>query len=112
MNNRDDEYGGSLENRAKFPLECIRAIRKNIPDNMPLIMRVDAHDDYFKNGLTIDDIIKFCLMTKEAGVDAPDISRGNMITPGLKYEVPPIDIPNGFNVENAARIKKKLVWLQ
>ena len=107
MNNRDDEYGGSLEDRAKFPLECIRAIRKNIPDDMPLIMRVDAHDDYFKNGLTIEDIIKFCLMAKEAGVDALDISRGNMITPGLKYEVPPIDIPNGFNVENAARIKKE-----
>ena len=48
-----------------------------------------------------------CRLAKEAGVDVLDISRGNMITAGLKYEVPPIDIPKGFNVDNCARIRRE-----
>lgn len=107
INRRTDEYGGSFENRAKFPLECIRAIRANIPEGMPLFMRIDAHDDYLEGGLTIEDIIAFCKMAGEAGVDVLDISRGNILTAGLKFEVPSIDLPRAFNIENAARIRKE-----
>jgi len=107
INRRTDEYGGSFENRAKFPLACIRSIRENLPDGMPLLMRIDAHDDYLENGLTIEEVIAFCKLAGEAGVDVLDISRGNILTAGLKYEVPPIDIPRGFNVDNAARIRKE-----
>lgn len=107
INHRTDEYGGSLENRAKFPLECIRAIRANIPDGMPLFMRVDAHDDYLEGGLTIEEVIAFCKMAKEAGVDVLDVSRGNILSAGLKYEVPSIDLPRAFNIDNAARIRKE-----
>ncbi len=106
MNHRTDEYGGSLENRARYPLACIREIRKNVPDSMPIFMRVDAHDDYLENGLTIDDVIAFCKMAGETGVDVLDISRGNFSSNAIKYEVPPVDIPRGFNVENAAKIRK------
>lgn len=107
INRRTDEYGGSFENRTKFPLEAIRAIRKNIPEDMPLFMRIDAHDDYLEGGLTIEEVIAFCKLAKEAGVDVLDVSRGNVITPANKYEVPPIDLPKGFNIENAARIRKE-----
>lgn len=107
INHRTDEYGGSFENRSRFPLECIRAIRGNMPDDMPLFMRIDAHDDYLEGGLTIEEVIRFCTMAKEAGVDVLDISRGNILTAGLKYEVPPVDIPRAFNIENAARIRKE-----
>lgn len=107
FNRRNDEYGGSFENRARFPLSCIREIRSNIPQGMPIFMRIDAHDDYLPNGLTIEETIEFCKLAKEAGVDVLDISRGNIITPASVYEVPPIDIPNGFNVENANRIRKE-----
>lgn len=107
LNKRTDEYGGSLENRARFLLEAIRAIRHNIPEDMPLFMRVVAHDDYLENGLTIEDTIAFCKMAKDAGVDVLDVSRGNLSTAAIKYEVPPIDLPKGFNVSNAARIKKE-----
>jgi len=105
INKREDEYGGSLENRARYSLECIRAIRENIPPDMPLLMRIVAQDDYLEDGLTIDEIITFCKMAKEAGVDVLDVSRGNAHSAGIKYEVPSIDIPRGFNVDNAARIK-------
>lgn len=107
FNKRTDEYGGSLENRARFLLECIKSIRENIPEDMPLFMRIDAHDDYLEDGLTIEDIIQFCKWAKEAGVDALDVSRGNFSSAAVKYEVPPVDLPRGFNVENAARIKKE-----
>ena len=107
FNHREDAYGGTFEKRCKFPLDCIRAIRENIPQDMPLLMRLDAQDDYLENGLTIEDVIRYCKLAKEAGVDVLDISRGNMITAGLKYEVPPIDIPKGFNVDNCARIRKE-----
>lgn len=107
FNRRTDEYGGSFENRARFPLECIKAIRANIPEGMPLLMRIGAHDDFLPNGLTIEDVIEFCKLAKDAGVDVLNVSRGNIITPASIYEVPPVDIPNGFNVEKASRIRKE-----
>ena len=107
FNKRTDEYGGSLENRARFLLECIRSIRANVPEDMPLFMRIDAHDDYVENGLTIEDTIQFCKWAKEAGVDVLDVSRGNFSSAAIKYEVPPVDLPRGFNVDNAARIKEE-----
>ena len=107
INHRTDEYGGSLENRSRFPLEVIRAVRANIPEDMPVFMRIDAHDDYLENGLTIEEVIEFCKRAKEAGIDVLDVSRGNVISAGNKFEVPPIDLPRGFNIDNAARIRKE-----
>ena len=107
LNHRTDAYGGSLENRARFPLECIRAIRAAMPEGMPLFMRIDAQDDGFgEAGLTVEDTITFCNWAKGAGVDVLDVSRGNIVTAASKYEVPPLDLPRGFNVDNAARIRK------
>lgn len=107
LNHRTDEYGGSLENRARFPLACIRAIRAAMPEGMPLFMRIDAQDDGFgEAGLTVEDTITFCNWAKDAGVDVLDVSRGNIVTAASKYEVPPLDLPRGFNVDNAARIRK------
>lgn len=107
FNKRTDEYGGSLENRARYLLECIKAIRENIPEDMPLFMRIVAHDDYLEDGLTIEEMIKFCNMAKDAGVDVLNVSRGNFSSAAIKYEVPPVDLPRGFNVSNAERIKKE-----
>ncbi len=107
FNRRNDEYGGSLENRARYSLECIKAIRENIPEDMPLLMRIVAHDDYVENGLSIEDIIEFCKMSKNVGVDVLDVSRGNAASAAVKYEVPAIDLPRSFNVDNAEKIRKE-----
>jgi 2,4-dienoyl-CoA reductase-like NADH-dependent reductase (Old Yellow Enzyme family)/thioredoxin reductase len=111
MNRRTDEYGGSLGNRARYPLEILKSIRENIPETMPLFMRVVAQDDYVQNGLSIEDIIEFCKMTKDVGVDVLNVSRGNKFPIpgnfGMMLEVPPIDIPRGFNIDNAARIRQE-----
>lgn len=107
LNQRTDEYGGSLENRARFLLRIIEAIRANVPEDMPLFMRVDAQDDYLDGGLTTEEVIQFCKWAGEAGIDVLDVSRGNLFGAGVKYEVPSIDLPRGFNVANAARVKRE-----
>ncbi len=107
FNHRTDEYGGSFENRARFPLAVIKAVRANLPPEMPILMRVDAHDDFLEGGLTIEDTIAFCKLAKEAGVDALDVSRGNIVSAAIQFEVPPVDLPRGFNIENASRIRKE-----
>ena len=56
FNHRSDEYGGSFENRAKFPLECLEIVRKNMPDGMPLFIRMNLKDDYV-DGLSIEDCL-------------------------------------------------------
>jgi len=107
LNYRTDDWGGSLENRKKFPLACIKEIRKNIPEDMPLFMRIDCHDDMLPNGLTVEEVIDFCKDAGAAGVDVLNVSRGNTTTAATVYEVPPVDIPNGVNVDPAARIRKE-----
>lgn len=107
FNFRTDEWGGSLENRMRFPLECLRSIRANIPEDMPLFMRVVWQDDFVEGGLTAEDVIEFCKRAKEVGVDVINVSRGNVAGEAVMYEVPPVDLPNGFNVEPAARIRRE-----
>lgn len=107
MNKREDEYGGPLENRARYPLEVIRAVRAAIPDAMPIFLRIAPFDDHVENGLSAEDVITFCKWAKEAGADALDVSRGNCWGHGSKYIVPPMDLPRGFNIENAARLKRE-----
>lgn len=107
FNKRTDEYGGSFENRVRFLIECIVSIRKNMPENMPLFMRIVAHDDNLENGITIEETIEFCKLAKKAGVDVLNVSRGNFSSAAIKYEVPPVDLPKGFNVANADRIKRE-----
>lgn len=105
FNKRQDEYSGSLENRARFSLECIESMRKNMPADMPLFMRVDAKDDFMENGLTVEDVTAFINMAAEKGVDVADISRGNNKSAALLYEVPSIDTPRGYNADLVAQIK-------
>ncbi len=107
FNHREDEYGGSLENRMRFLIEAIDEIRANFPEEKPVFMRVVAHDDFLENGLTIEDTIEFCKVAKDHGVDVVDVSRGNFSSSAMQYEVPPIDLPQGFNIDNAARIKEE-----
>lgn len=107
FNHRTDKYGGSLENRMRFPLQAIDAIRKELDPAMPLFMRVDAHDDFIEQGLAIEDTIAFCREAHAHGVDVLNVSRGNTVSDAIQYEVPPIDIVRGVNVPNAVRIKEE-----
>lgn len=106
FNKRTDEYGGSFENRARFALEVIEEIRKNIPEEMPFLMRVLPVEE-IENGFTHEESVEFCKLAKDKGVDLLNVSRGVATGPSLIYEVPPIDISKGFNVNNAILMKQK-----
>jgi len=75
FNKRTDEYGGSLENRARFVLEVVRAVRSAVGPDYPLIIKVNS-DDYLNGGFILADLVPYCLMLEKAGVDAIEVSGG------------------------------------
>ena len=77
-NRRADEYGGSHENRARFPLEVFRAVRAAWPKDKPISVRLSCHD-WYPGGNTPDDAAIFARMFKEAGVDMIDCSSGQVV---------------------------------
>ncbi len=80
-NFRSDEYGGSLENRMRFPLEVTRAVRAAIPDSTPLFVRISAVD-WIDGGWEIEDSVVFSRKLKELGVDLVDCSTGGNLRAG------------------------------
>jgi len=74
-NRRDDAFGGSLENRCRFPLEVFRAVRAVWPDDKPMSVRISAHD-WAEGGNTPDDAVAIAKMFRAAGADLIDVSSG------------------------------------
>ncbi|RJS93484.1 NADH:flavin oxidoreductase/NADH oxidase [Salinisphaera sp. Q1T1-3] len=99
-NRRDDEYGGSLENRCRLALEITQAVRAVWPANKPLFFRISA-SDFAEGGWTIEDTVQLAAWLKDAGVDVLDCSGGG--------NVPNPDIPvgPGYQTEFAARVKRE-----
>ena len=105
-NSRSDNYGGSLKNRCRFPLEIVSAVRKVIPDSMPLLARISS-TEYMESGWKIDDSIELAGWMKSEGVDMIDCSSGGNspdqdLDPFPGYQVPfasrirrEVDIPTG-----------------
>ncbi len=75
-NRRDDEYGGSLENRMRYPLEVFHAIRRIWPDGKPISMRISANDWVGDEGVTPAEAVEIARMMQAAGVDICDVSAG------------------------------------
>ncbi len=91
-NTRTDAYGGSLENRLRYPLEVFKAVRTVWPDDRPLGIRLSAVD-WAEGGLTVEDTVHFSAAFKAAGADWIDVSSGGLvahqkITVGPGYQVP------------------------
>jgi anthraniloyl-CoA monooxygenase len=75
-NRREDEYGGSLENRLRFPLEVFRAMRAAWPDDRPMSVRISANDWMGDRGVTPDEAVLIGRAFAEAGADLIDVSAG------------------------------------
>jgi anthraniloyl-CoA monooxygenase len=75
-NHRTDAYGGSLENRMRFPLEVFQAVRAVWPAPKPISVRISANDWVGADGITPEDAVAIARMLKEAGVDIVDVSAG------------------------------------
>jgi anthraniloyl-CoA monooxygenase len=77
-NQRDDEYGGTLENRARFPLEVFRAVREAWPAHLPISVRLSV-TDWTPDGTTVDETVLISRWLKEAGADVIDCSSGEVV---------------------------------
>lgn len=104
VNDRDDEYGGSFENRAKFPIEVLKAVRREV--NVPVIARISG-DEMIPAGLHLDEMILFSKLLVKNGVDSVHVSAGSACT------TPPwffqhMFVPKGKTWELAARIRENI----
>ena len=97
-NHRTDEYGGSSDNRTRFALEVIKAVREEMGPELPLFLRISAID-WLPGGWTINDSVELAKRAAEAGVDLIDCSSG-AIAPGAKIQVGP-----GYQVPFARQIR-------
>ncbi|MDZ4836211.1 MAG: NADH:flavin oxidoreductase/NADH oxidase [Candidatus Melainabacteria bacterium] len=91
-NQRTDQYGGSLENRMRLVLRVATALRKLMPDDMPLFVRISA-TDWMEGGWDVDQSVVLSTKLKEIGVDLMDCSSGALvphakIPAGKNYQVP------------------------
>jgi anthraniloyl-CoA monooxygenase len=77
-NRRDDEYGGSIENRMRFPLEIFDAVRESWPKDKPMSVRVSA-TDWAPGGLSEEDVVRLAVLLKEHGCDIIDVSAGQTV---------------------------------
>jgi len=94
-NQRRDAYGGSIENRMRFPLEVFRECRKTWPQHKPMSVRISA-TDWAPGGLNGEELIVFTRVLKEAGCDLIDVSTGQTVPHqrpvyGRMYQAPYAD---------------------
>ncbi|MER6711586.1 NADH:flavin oxidoreductase/NADH oxidase [Streptomyces sp. NPDC006386] len=100
-NHRTDAYGGSYENRTRFALEVVDAVRAVWPDDKPLFFRVSATDWLDEGGWTPDDTVRLAADLRAHGVDLLDVSTGGNAS-GVRIPTGP-----GYQVPFAARVKSE-----
>jgi anthraniloyl-CoA monooxygenase len=95
-NRRTDLYGGALENRVRFPVRVVRAVRARMPAGMPLSVRISA-SDWARDGLTEADLLGVARALRDAGADVIDVSSGQTVpwqkpVYGRMYQTPFSDL--------------------
>jgi 2,4-dienoyl-CoA reductase-like NADH-dependent reductase (Old Yellow Enzyme family) len=104
-NRREDEYGGSLENRARFGLEVLRAVKAAV-HGMPVVYRLSV-DDFFDGGLSFPEGRQIAIWAAEAGADALHVSAGHYRSqPSAQIVLPPMRYPDATFLHFAASVKK------
>ncbi len=104
-NRRTDAYGGSLENRARFGLEVLRAVKAAVP-GMPVVYRLSV-EDFFPGGLPFDEGRLIALWAANAGADALHVTAGHYRSlPSAQVVLPPMTFPDATFLDFAAAVKK------
>jgi NADPH-dependent 2,4-dienoyl-CoA reductase/sulfur reductase-like enzyme len=105
LNQRDDEYGGNLENRMRFPLEVLAACREAVGRRLNLELRISG-DERITGGAPLEERIAFINATSEY-IDMVIVSTGMFLDPqAVKFMIPSYHLPHLLNVETAAKIKE------
>ena len=104
LNRREDEYGGSLDNRLRFPLQVFSAMRAAWPEDKPMSVRISATDWLEEGGITPQDAVAIARAFKAAGVDIIDVSAGQTSLEAQPVYGRMFQTPFADAVRNDARI--------
>ncbi|WOK36121.1 NAD(P)/FAD-dependent oxidoreductase [Sphingomonas sp. C3-2] len=105
INTRDDAYGGSIENRARFLCDVIRGVRAAVGPDMPIWPRIDSQHFLIDGGVTVEDAAATARLAEDAGADAIHVSADGHPGRGLTYSTGhATDVRNGF-IDAATRIR-------
>lgn len=102
-NQRSDEYGGSLENRLRYPLEIFRALRETWPREKPISVRVSA-TDWKEGGLSAEDSVAIAAAFAEEGCDLVDVSTGQTVNDSRPIYGRMFQTPYSDRIRNEARV--------
>ena len=102
INLREDEWGGTLEKRAKFLIETVRSVRKAVGENFPVSLKLNSAD-FQKGGFSHEDAIQVATWLNEEGIDLLEISGGTYEQPHL------VGIDMGLNPERAEKRRESTV---
>ncbi len=106
VNKRVDRYGGSFENRARFCIELLDAVRKRVGENFIIEYRISA-EELVEGGMLLDDVIKFVHMIKDK-IDILHVSVGMLPNPfTIQYMIQPLYVPYMLNVHYAEKMKEE-----
>jgi len=103
-NQRQDQYGGSFANRARFVLEVLREVRVQVGEDTPILLRISA-EEFIKNGYTVEDVQTIMPDLVKAGADVIHASIGTHGSPGGITSAPP-EYDTGFNVWRAKKLRE------
>ena len=105
-NRREDQYGGSWENRLRFPTDTLKRMREAVGEDYPLLVRISADELLGDEGITIDDTTRYIVPALEAaGADCIDVSQGSILHSPEGIEIP-LYYPRGCFIHLAEAVKK------
>lgn len=104
-NQRTDEYGGSLENRMRFPMEILQIIIEETRGEVPVGIRLSV-EEYLEGGLGFEEAVQICKRAEAAGAEVVSVSAGSYDS--MEYMIQPMHIPAGFLREYAKKLKEIL----
>ncbi|MFC4797769.1 FAD-dependent oxidoreductase [Neobacillus sp. GCM10023253] len=102
-NKRTDEFGESLENRMRFPMEVLQEISELFGDKVAVTIRISA-DEYLEDGLKFEEVITICQKAVEAGAQAISLTAGSYDS--VEYTIQPMFIEQGFLVSFSKKLKE------
>ncbi|WP_038087570.1 NADH:flavin oxidoreductase/NADH oxidase [Acidihalobacter prosperus] len=109
-NRREDDWGGSLEHRARLPLEIARAVRAEWPDELPVFVRISA-SDWVEDGWDLAQSVQLSIWLREAGIDLIDCSSGGLVPDARIPAAPGFQTPFAQVVRNQAGVATGAVGL-